>query len=372
MLHPQKENCMSNKIADVKVGYYKLPLEGNLVDALHGKHDNFELVSATVTTSDGVSGVGYTYTGGIGGAAIAKMLEVDLAPRVKGMELGDLYEMNAYMNRAIHYVARGGIASFAISALDIAFWDAKLKSENKALADVFGTPQQKVRTYYGGIDLMFSEKELLENIERQMKLGHTAIKIKVGKENEDEDIARVRAVRNFIGDKTDFAVDANMVWSVPQAIRMAKRLEEFNTFWLEEPSNPDNYLGYAEIGKATSIPIAMGENLHTKYEHELAMDIAKIKEPIPDCSNVCGITGFFEVAKLAADRKLKVHSHGMQELHVNVLGALSNAGLVEYHSFPIYQYTLEPLDITNGLLTPSKAAGTGVTFDWDKIKFAQL
>ena len=51
-----------------------------------------------------------------------------------------------------------------------------------------------------------------------------------------------------------FAVDANMIWSVPQAIRMAKRLEEFDLFWLEEPTNPDDYEGYAKIGQATTIP----------------------------------------------------------------------------------------------------------------------
>ncbi len=361
-----------NKITDIKIGYYKLPLEGNLVDALHGKHDNFELITATITTDNGISGVGYTYTGGIGGAAIAKMLEIDLAPRMIGIEVSNLSDLNAYMNRSIHYVARGGIASFAISALDIALWDIKLKSENKALADVFGTRNKKVRTYYGGIDLMFSEKELLQNIEKQLKLGHTAIKIKVGKENEDEDIKRVKAVRNLLGNDALFAVDANMVWSVEQAIRMAKKLEEFNVFWLEEPTNPDDYIGYAKIGEATSIPIAMGENLHTKYEHELALDIGKIKEPIPDCSNVCGITGFFDVAKLAAERNLKVHSHGMQELHVNVIGAAANAGMVEYHSFPIHEYTTEPLVIDHGFLTPLNVVGVGVSFDWDKINKSQL
>ena len=94
-------------------------------------------------------------------------------------------------------------------------------------------------------------------------------------------------------------VDANMVWTEEQAIRMAKRMEEYNIGWLEEPTNPDDYEGYARIGQATSIPIAMGENLHTIYEHELAMKLARIKRPIGDCSNVCGITGFLKVADLA-------------------------------------------------------------------------
>ncbi len=355
------------KIKDINILYNKLPLEDNLVDALHGKHDFFELIVAEVTLDSGVKGTGYTYTGGIGGTAIATMLEVDLKPRLIGKELCDLYAMNKYMNTAIHYVARGGIASFAISALDIAFWDAQLKSENKALADVFGTRQEKVQTYHGGIDLMFTQDELLKSLERQIEKGHNAVKIKVGQEDENKDIERMKAVRNMIGKDKKFGIDANMVWSVEKSIRMAKRAEEFDLFWFEEPTNPDDYEGYAEIGRATSIPIAMGENLHSKYEHKLALDIGKIQADIVDASNVCGITGCFEVAKILKERGMVVHTHGMQELHVNILGALDNAGMVEFHSFPIHDYCVEPMKIENGLLTPSTLPGTGVVFDWDKI-----
>ncbi len=359
-------------IKDITIAHYKLPLEGNLVDALHGKHDFFELITATVLTDTGISGTGYTYTGGIGGGAIACLLETDLKPRFLGKKIESPEKMVADMNQSIHYIARGGIASFAISALDIAFWDVRLKAEKKALADCFGTKQSKVATYHGGIDLMFTEKELLESIEKQLKFGHNAVKIKLGKENEDEDIARVKAVRNLLGKEAKFAVDANMIWSVEQSIRMAKRLEEFDLFWLEEPTNPDDYLGYKKIGDSTSIPIAMGENLHSKYEHELAFDRGGVKEIIPDCSNVCGITGFFDVAKLAQTRGFNVNSHGMQELHVNTVGAVANPGLVEYHSFPIYQYCNEPLDVKDGFLTPCTDIGVGVTFNMDKIKKSQL
>lgn len=361
-------NKMSNNtIKNIETGYFKIPLQGNLVDALHGKHDHFELITATVTMDDGRKGTGYTYTGGIGGVAIKKMLDLDLVPRLVGKEVDDLDEMNHYMNQCIHYVARGGIASFAISALDIALWDMKLKGENKAIADLFGTRNEKIRTYYGGIDLMLSKEELLENIKNQLSKGHTAIKIKVGKENEDEDIERIAAVRELLGDDALFMVDANMVWSVPKAIRMAQKMERYNIGWIEEPTNPDDYEGYAKIGQATVIPIAMGENLHTEYEHKLALDIGRIKYPIPDCSNICGITGFLKVAKMAQERSLKVSSHGMQELHVNVLGALPNAGYLEYHSFPICDYTVEPLVIKDGYIEPSRNPGVGVEFDWAKL-----
>ena len=193
------------------------------------------------------------------------------------------------------------------------------------------------------------------------------MKIKLGKPGDQEDIARIRAVRGLIGDDAMFLVDVNMVWDVEKAIRMAKKMEPYNIYWLEEPTNPDNYEGYAEIGQATTIPIAMGENLHTIYEHELAVKLGRISYPIPDCANVCGITGFVKVAKLAQKYSLPVSSHGMQELHVNLLAGLSNRGLLEFHSFPIWEYTNEPLVIENGYIRPCETSGTGVSFNWEKL-----
>lgn len=169
-------------------------------------------------------------------------------------------------------------------------------------------------------------KRNFENLQNQLQNGHTAVKIKLGRPGEQEDIDRIRAVRKLIGEDALFMVDANMVWNVDKAIRMARKMEEFNITWLEEPTNPDNYEGYARIGQATRIPIAMGENLHTIYEHEMALKIGRISYPIPDCSNICGITGFVRVANLAKEYSLPVSSHGMQELHVNLLAGLENAG----------------------------------------------
>ena len=265
-----------SQIQRIETRYFRVPLRDCLVDALHGIHTHFELITTTVTMDDGTEGTGYTYTGGFGGAAIAKMAEADLTPLLIGQDIQSPEQMNDFMNQRIHYVARGGIASFAISALDIAFWDAKLKREGLPLCRAFGREPQPVRTYYGGIDLAFTQTQLLESLEAQLKRGHTAVKIKLGKPGDQEDLDRIRAVRQLIGDDALFLVDVNMVWDVEKAIRMARRMEEFRIHWLEEPTNPDDYEGYARIAQATTIPIAMGENLHTIYEHELALKLGRI------------------------------------------------------------------------------------------------
>ena len=112
---------------------FNVPLEEILVDAKHGTHTHFELITVTIETDDGLSGTGYTYTGGRGGYAILSMIEKDLAPFVSGREAGDIEELYQEMIWHIHYVGRGGIASFAISAVDIALWDIRGKKQQQPL-----------------------------------------------------------------------------------------------------------------------------------------------------------------------------------------------------------------------------------------------
>src|ERR1700712_1855993 len=98
-------------------------------DAKHGAHTHFELVTVTVRLKDGSEGVGYTYTGGKGGHAIKAMVEHDLTPFLIGRDASAIEEIYNDLIWHIHYVGRGGIASFAISAVDNALWDLKGKRE---------------------------------------------------------------------------------------------------------------------------------------------------------------------------------------------------------------------------------------------------
>lgn len=329
---------------------------------------SFELVTVRLGCDDGAEGLGYTYTVGAGGAAIKSVIDRDLAPLLRQSDARRIEEIWERMWWGLHYVGRGGIAVFAISAIDIALWDLKARCAGEPLWRLLGGHRARVKAYAGGIDLQFSLHQLCEQAKAFLAHGYRALKMKVGRPQLWEDIARVGAVRDTVGPGVALMVDANMRWTVAEAIRASRALAEYDVYWLEEPTIPDDVEGHARIAREGCLPIATGENLHSIYEFKRMIAHGGVSFPEPDVSNVGGITTWLKVAHLAQAYNLPVTSHGVHDLHVHLLAAVPNPSYLEAHGFGLERFIRHPLRFEDGEAVAPDRPGHGVVLDWGALE----
>ena len=356
------------KISSIDTRLYHIPLPNVLTDSMHGQMRHFAVVTVQLGTDEGAEGLGYTYTvGKTGGSAVLALIRDDLAPTLTGADPRRIEQLWKRMWWHLHYVGRGGIASFAISAVDVALWDLKAKLAEEPLWRFLGGHGNRARVYAGGIDLELPIDQLARQTERNLERGFRAIKMKVGRERLAEDVERVAAMRKLLGPEIPLMVDANMRWAADEAIRASRALAEYDVYWLEEPTIPDDVDGHRRIQREGPLPVATGENLHTIYEFQKMIAAGGVSFPEPDLSNIGGVTAWMKVAHLAEAHNLPVTTHGVHDLHVHLLAAVPNASYLEAHGFGLEAYIREPLEIEEGWALAPDRPGHGVQFDWDKL-----
>jgi len=355
-------------IRSVQADHYAIPLPVVLSDSTHGEISHFELVTVRLRAADGAEGLGYTYTVGAGGSALKAMIERDLAPLLLGEEAERIERLWQRMWWGLHYVGRGGLAALAISAADIALWDLKARRQGSPLWRFLGGHDPAVPAYAGGIDLQFPLDRLLAQTRDNLEAGFRAIKMKVGRPRLAEDLERVRAMREFLGDGFPLMVDANMRWRVDEAIRASRALVEFDLVWLEEPTIPDDVAGHARIAREAPLPIATGENFRTLYQFQQMIGAGGVAFPEPDVANCGGITVWLKVAHLAEAHNLPVTTHGVHDLQVHLLAAVPNPSYLEVHGFGLERFMAAPLEIRDGLARAPERPGHGVELDWPALE----
>jgi L-alanine-DL-glutamate epimerase-like enolase superfamily enzyme len=357
------------KIIEIQTDHYRVPLPTVLSDSTHGDISHFALITTRVRNEDGVEGLGYTYTvGNIGGAAVHAMVERDLTPILVDSDPRAIESLWQRMWWHLHFVGRGGVAAFAMSAVDVALWDLKAKCAGEPLWRFLGGRDPRVAAYAGGIDLQFTLEQLEQQTRGFLEQGFRAIKMKVGRDRIDEDIARVAAMREWLGAETPLMVDANMRWSVGDAIRAARGLQDYGVYWLEEPTIPDDVDGHGKISREGGLPVATGENLHTIYEFQQMIARGGISFPQPDVANIGGITPWLKVAHLAEAGNLPVSTHGVHDLQVHLLAAVGNASYLEVHGFGLDHYMTHPLVLQDGMAVAPDRPGHGVELDWEALE----
>jgi len=258
-----------------------------------------------ITTEDGLVGWGE--------GAAASLIDELLAPLVIGgnpMQRAGLWErmFHALYNANIFV----GLAGSALSAIDIALWDLAGKATGlPAHALLGGKVRNRVAVYATG--LYYTEGEfpnrLLDEARSYVEQGFTGIKTKVGGLTVEEDVRRVRALRETIGPDVRLMVDANEAYNATTAIRIGHKLADLDLMWFEEPVNAQDIEAYLQIKDALPMAIAGGENLRTRFEFKdylarRAYDIVQ-----PDIMHCGGITEMARICSMANAYGIQVNPH---------------------------------------------------------------
>ncbi|WP_308164440.1 mandelate racemase/muconate lactonizing enzyme family protein [Agromyces sp. ISL-38] len=289
---------------------------------------DISLIEVIVEDSAGDVGYGFSWTPSIGAAAVQAHLDHDIAGFAVGRD-ADAESLWIPLWLHLHEGGGGGITTIAMAGLDLALWDLAARRTGVGITDHLGRRHDVAGVYGSGVNLHYPLDELVAQAERWVAAGFDAVKVKVGSPLLDDDVRRIAAVRDVIGADRDLMIDANQRWSLDQAERALDALAPFDLAWIEEPLRADDLAAHVALRDRIEVPIALGENLHTRYRFAEFIDAGVVDVVQPNIVRVGGITPFLAIASLADDRSVDLAPHLLLELSAQLALTLPGEHLVE-------------------------------------------
>jgi L-alanine-DL-glutamate epimerase-like enolase superfamily enzyme len=364
-LGPAAPDGGADRIARVRLSHINLPLKVPVSDAkvLTGRQrplTHVAMLFAEIATADGREGIGFSYSKRAGGPGLYAHA-AQIADQLIGEDPSDIGRLWVKLVWAGASVGRSGLATQAIAAFDVALWDLKARRAGLPLAKLLGAYRDAVPCYNtsGGF-LSTPIGTVKENAELALARGVGGIKLKVGQPDVAADLSRVRELRSFLGDAVPLMVDANQQWDRATALRVSRRLEEYDLVWIEEPLDAYDVAGHAQLAAALDTPIASGEMLTSVLEHERMIDGGAVDFLQPDAPRIGGITQFLRVLTLADQRGLSMAPHFAMEIHVHLSAAYPGQTWVEHFEWlePLFE---ERIEIRDGRMQVPDRPGLGLT-----------
>jgi L-alanine-DL-glutamate epimerase-like enolase superfamily enzyme len=358
------------KITDVKGLLVELPTPRPISDG--GQKNQREIVGyVEVFTDEGISG----FCPGDAGGGDPAVIDHYLKPMIVGENPLEVERIWTKMFQQWRHPKLDDMLT--ISRVDCAIWDIVGKALGQPVWRLLGGANRRVPAYAAGG--MYQEgkgpAELAAEMVAFVEHGHNVVKMKVAGAPLKEDLVRLKAVREAVGPDVGLMVDINHVWRPDQAIRFGRIAEQFDLYWIEEPVNPWDYKGCAEVAAALDTPIATGENLSSRYTARDLIDWrgADIIQVDP---TVCGgITEWRKVAAYAACHNLPVAPHGSQHVGAHCVAGVPNGLIVEAGAYyglkrdvpPI----VEPLRVQDGWVEMTDEPGLGLVVNRDVIHYLE-
>lgn len=352
-------------ISELRVRAVDAPLDPPLRNSLN-TIPRAPLVIVDLRTACGAAGSAYVfpYTPAALGptAALARSLGAGLvgrplAPATLWREMHD----------AGRILGTEGLVQIALSALDMAMWDALAVRAGLPLCALLGAEARPVPIYAslrGWGPAMLAE----EAGRAVASLGARSVKFKLGHARLEDDLDTVRAVRGAVGTEVQILVDYNQALTLPEAERRGRALEALDVRWLEEPLPVQDDAGLAELVRRLAIPVQGGENWWGPAGMHRALQAGAVDLCMPDAMKIGGVTGWLRAAALAAAHRVPMSSHIFVEASAHLLHATPTAHLLE-HLDVAAPLLAEPLAVRDGMALVPGRPGMGLV--WDEAALAK-
>jgi len=359
------------KITKVKTTLVDVPLAKPIATAIHDMK-SVGCVLVELETDDGITGESYVFT--LNGTRLNSLHEMILGfiHQVQGRDPFYVNRMWQDIWNEMNPIGHKGFSVAALSAIDTACWDLIGKALDQPLHRVFGACRDKVKTYASsGLWLSQDIDQCAREAREFVDTGFRAMKIRLGSKDIETDVARVQAVREAVGPEIELMADANQAFTTRQAIKLGRRLEEFDLGWYEEPVDYQNLQGHAEVRRALDIPIASGETEYTRHGMRDILKAGAVDVLMPDLQRIGGLSEFRRSASLAECFNIPVSSHLFTEQSICVAASEPNCISVEHMSWfsPLFN---EPLELSEGYLHVPDRPGIGFTFDQSAIQHYRI
>lgn len=345
-------------IRDLRVRAVDVPLV-HPIQTARGTIGTSPLVLIDLLTQEGVTGSTYLF-------CYTPLVLVPLARLVSN--LADLLRGTAASPEATaqvietHFYLLGssGLIAMASAGIDMAIWDVIARAERVPLNRLLGGDGGTVPAY-AAVRSMKPEAAAREAAQA-VEAGFGAVKVKLGHDTLEEDLAVVRMVRLAVGDTVQVMADYNQSLTVHEAMRRGRVLDGEGLAWIEEPVPADDDAGHARIALALHTPIQLGENWWG------ARDLARsVAARAADCATfdvvrVGGVTGWLQAAPIAQKAGWPVSSHRYPEMSASLLAATPMSHWLEYVD-TVSPVLSQALRIERGRAIVSSEPGAGLTWD---------
>src|SRR5256712_2076703 len=339
-----------------------------------------------ITTDDGVVGWGEAITQFPEASLATKAIIEGMAERVIGADPLDTYAIwQSLRDKAWWYGYNGGIASFAISAIDVALWDIKGKLLDTPVVRLLGGAVHEKLPAIASCHAHYEDiGRMVEEAQQWLATGLRGVKVGFGKRGNarlgyehDRDVEYMRRMREGLGAATQIMIDCGWAikWDVMTAVRRVRAFEDYDLTWIEEPLGAWDPEGYANLRSKTTTLIAYGEKEWNLEGYERILQTGTVDVVGVDPGRAEGITGFKKVADRVEYHRRQANAHAWSSAIATAASlaiSFSSPACKLFELKPLrnpmqHELVTEPFEHVGGYMYPPTRPGLGVEIIEDVV-----